>query len=85
MRLGFKFVVQLINVTDWVLIPNLWHCSLGNTNQKTPESCLAWCLSKGRGGGAVAQSVERVTPVEEVVALIQGVATHSPLVGSVSV
>ena len=36
-------------------------------------------------GGAVAQSVERATPGEEVPGSISAVATHSLLVGSVSV
>ena len=36
-------------------------------------------------GGAVAQSVERATPVEEVPGLIPAVAARSLLVGSVSV
>ena len=36
-------------------------------------------------GGAVAQLVERVTPVEEVMGSIPTVATRSLLVGSVSV
>ena len=36
-------------------------------------------------GGAVAQSVERATPDEEVPGLIPGVAARSLLVGSVSV
>ena len=35
--------------------------------------------------GAVAQSVERATPGEEVPDSIHTVAAHSPLVGSVSV
>ena len=36
-------------------------------------------------GGAVAQSVERATPDEEVSGSIPAVAAHSLLVGSVSV
>ena len=40
---------------------------------------------KRRGGGGVAQSVERATPGEEVPGLIAAVATQSLLVGSVSV
>ena len=38
-----------------------------------------------RGGGAVAQSVERATPGEEVLCSIPAVATHSLLVGFMSV
>ena len=38
-----------------------------------------------QSGGAVAQSVERVTPAEEVPGSIPAVAAHSLLVGSVSV
>ena len=39
----------------------------------------------GGGGGAVAQSVERATPDEEVLGSIPAVAARSLLVGSVSV
>ena len=39
----------------------------------------------GGGGGTVAQSVERVTPDEEVLGSIPAVATRSLLIGSVSV
>ena len=39
----------------------------------------------GGGGGAVAQSVERATPGEEVPGSIPAVAARSLLVGSVSV
>ena len=39
----------------------------------------------GGGGGAVAQSVERATPCEEVLGSISAVAAHSLLVESVSV
>ena len=39
----------------------------------------------GGGGGAVAQSVERATPGEEVPCSIPAVAARSPLVVSVSV
>ena len=47
---------------------------------------LAMWLSKmGGGGGAVAQSVERATPGEEVPGSIPAVAARSLLVGSVSV
>ena len=38
-----------------------------------------------RQGGAVAQSVERATPDEEIPGSIPAVAARSPLVGSVSV
>ena len=37
------------------------------------------------GGGAVAQSEERATPGEEALGSIAAVATHSLLVGSVSI
>ena len=40
---------------------------------------------KRRGGGAVAQSVERATPGQEVPGSIPAVAARSLLVGSVSV
>ena len=40
---------------------------------------------RGKRGGAVAQSVERATPGEEVPGPIPAVATRSLLVGSVSV
>ena len=43
-----------------------------------------WQLSLKKGG-AVAQSVERATPVEEVLDSIPAVAAHILLVGSVSV
>ena len=39
----------------------------------------------GGGGGAVAQSVERATPGEEVLDSIHALAARSLLVGSVSV
>ena len=42
-------------------------------------------VREGGGGGAVAQSVERSTPDEEVPGLIPTVAARSLLVGSVSV
>ena len=42
-------------------------------------------LGGGGGGGAVAQSVERATPGEEVPGSIPAVAARSLLVGSVSV
>ena len=42
-------------------------------------------LGKGEGGGAIAQSLEGVTPGEEVLGLIPAVAACSPLIGSVSV
>ena len=41
-------------------------------------------LQSGRGGGAVAQSVERATP-GEVPGLIPAVAARFPLVGSLTV
>ena len=40
---------------------------------------------KKRGGGAVAQSVERATPGQEVLGSITAVAARSLLVGAVSV
>ena len=43
------------------------------------------CVCVGGGGEAVAQSVERVTPSEEVVDSIPALSIRSLLVGSVSV
>ena len=43
------------------------------------------CTFRGGGGGAVAQSVERVTPGEEVPGPIPAVTACSLLVGSMSV
>ena len=51
------------------------------------EFCIATAAKRGGGGGggAVAQSVERATPGEEVPGSIPAVAARSLLVGSVSV
>ena len=48
-------------------------------------SSFLYCSYCGGGGGAVAQSVERATPIEEVPGSIPAVAARSLLVGSVSV
>ena len=50
----------------------------------TVEKELPFCLHSQKKG-AVAQSVERTTPGEEVPGLIPAVAARSLLVGSVSV
>ena len=42
-------------------------------------------FNPGRGGGVVAQSVERATPGEEILGSIPAVAARFLLVGSVSV
>ena len=48
-------------------------------------SYLICSAAGGVGGGAIAQSVERATPGEEVLGFILAVAARSLLFGSVSV
>ena len=55
-------------------------CTVFASHPPLPEDALNW-----GGGGAVAQSVERATPGEEVPGSIPAVAARSLLVGSVSV
>ena len=60
---------------------------LYNTNNEYNLLSVWGCSLKlgGGGGGAVAQSVERATPGQEVPGSIPAVAARSLLVGSVSV
>ena len=73
-----QIVNALLNVVIYlILTQSLWLCS------HKPSTGACHNLRGGRG--AVAQSVERETPGQEVPGSIPAVTAHSLLVGSVSV